>query len=114
MSCQDWPNVSRLRTSCRATSRRASSEPRRSYLLIATTSAKSSMSIFSSWDAAPNSAVITYSEQSVRLAMAESPCPMPGVSTMIRSKPAVRQAAIASGRLGGISEPLPRVASERK
>ena len=43
----------------RGTSRSASSAPRRSNLLMATTSAKSSMSIFSSWLAAPNSGVIT-------------------------------------------------------
>ena len=64
MSSQDLPNASRLRTSWRPTSLRASSAPRRSNLLIATTSAKSSMSIFSSCDAAPNSGVITYSERS--------------------------------------------------
>ena len=71
------PNASRLRTSWRATSRRASSAPRRSNLLIATTSAKSSMSIFSSCDAAPNSGVITYSETSTsvddrRVALADA------------------------------------------
>ena len=63
MSSHVAPNASRLRTSWRPTSRRASSAPRRSNLLIATTSAKSSMSIFSSCDAAPNSGVITYSER---------------------------------------------------
>ncbi len=39
MSSHVTPNASRLRTSWRATSRRASSEPRRSNLLIATMSA---------------------------------------------------------------------------
>jgi hypothetical protein len=53
------PNDSRLRWSWRRTSRSASSAPRRSNLLMATASAKSSMSIFSSWLGAPNSAVIT-------------------------------------------------------
>ena len=59
MSSHELPKADRLRTSWRATSRRASCAPRRSNLLIATTSAKSSMSIFSSWEAAPNSGVIT-------------------------------------------------------
>src|SRR5258706_236192 len=58
-----------------------------------TKSAKSSMSIFSSWLAAPNSGVITYSEQSTCFTTAASPWPMPEVSTMTRSKPAARQAA---------------------
>ena len=49
----------RLRCICLRTSRNASSAPRRSNLLIATKSAKSSMSIFSSWLAAPYSGVIT-------------------------------------------------------
>jgi hypothetical protein len=49
----------RLRCTCLATSRSASAAPRRSNLLMATTSAKSSMSIFSSWLAAPNSGVMT-------------------------------------------------------
>ena len=61
------PNASRLRIICRATSRSASAPPRRSNLLTATTSAKSSMSIFSSCEAAPNSGVITYSDTSARL-----------------------------------------------
>jgi hypothetical protein len=59
MSSQEVPNAERLRTSCRATSRRASSAPRRSNLFTATTSAASSMSIFSSCEAAPYSAVMT-------------------------------------------------------
>ena len=46
--------------------------------------------------------------------MAASPCPMPGVSTMIRSKPAALHAAIAAGATGGISVVAPRVATERK
>ena len=52
-------NASRLRWICLATSRSASRPPWRSNLLMTTTSAKSSMSIFSSWLAAPNSGVIT-------------------------------------------------------
>ena len=50
-----WWNSSRLRWYCLRTSRSASSAPLRSNLLMATKSAKSSMSIFSSWLAAPNS-----------------------------------------------------------
>ena len=38
---------------------------------------------------------------------------MPEVSTITRSKPAARQAAIASGRQAAISAPEARVASER-
>ena len=48
-------------------------QPLRSNLLIATASAKSSMSIFSNCDAAPNSGVITYSERSTSGTMAASP-----------------------------------------
>ena len=54
---------------------------------MATNSAKSSMSIFSSWLAAPNSGVITYIGTSTSGTMAASPWPMPEVSTTIRSKP---------------------------
>ena len=85
MSSQEEPNASRLRTSWRATSRRASSAPRRSYLLTATASAKSSMSIFSSCEAAPYSGVMTYSATSTNGTIAASPWPMPGVSTTTRS-----------------------------
>ena len=114
MSSQEAPNASRLRTSWRDTSRRASSAPRRSNLLMATTSAKSSMSIFSSCEAAPNSGVITYSEVSTNGTMAASPWPMPGVSTITRSLPAALAAAIASVRPSGTSVTAPRVAIERK
>ena len=55
---------------------------------MATNSAKSSMSIFSSWLAAPNSGVITYIGTSTSGTMAASPWPMPEVSTTMRSKPA--------------------------
>ena len=85
MSSGRAPKASRLRISWRDTSRRASAPPRRSNLLIATTSAKSSMSIFSSWEAAPNSGVITYSETSASGTTAASPCPIPGVSRITRS-----------------------------
>src|SRR5579859_30922 len=56
-----------------------------SNLLIATRSAWSSMSIFSSWLAAPNSGVITYMARSAISLTAESPWPMPGVSTITSS-----------------------------
>ena len=107
------PNASRLRTSCRPTSRSASAAPRRSNLLIATTSAKSSMSIFSSCEAAPNSGVITYREASTKGTTPASPWPMPGVSTITRSKPPALSTSITSGRCSG-SSCAPRVASERK
>ena len=80
-SCQR----SRLRWYCLRTSRSASAAPLRSNLLMATKSAKSSMSIFSSWLAAPNSGVITYSDTSTCGTTAASPCPMPEVSTTTRS-----------------------------
>jgi hypothetical protein len=108
-----WPNASRLRTSCRPTSRSASSAPRRSNLLIATTSAKSSMSIFSNCDAAPNSGVITYIAVSTNGTIAASPCPIPGVSTTTRSNPAAFTTSTTSARWSGSSR-APRVARERK
>ena len=114
MSCHAAPKASRLRTSWRPTSRRASSAPRRSNLLIATASAKSSMSIFSSWDAAPNSGVITYSARSTNGTMSASPCPIPGVSTTTRSKAAAWRTAITSARRSGSCPPAPRVAIDRK
>lgn len=107
------PNASRLRTSWRPTSRSASAAPLRSNLLMATTSAKSSMSIFSSCDAAPNSGVMTYSDTSAKGTIAASPCPMPGVSTTIRSYLAALQAVIDSPSPSG-SSLVPRVARERK
>ena len=114
MSSHEAPKASRLRTIWRATSRRASSAPRRSYLLMATTSAKSSMSIFSSCEAAPYSGVMTYSETSQNGTMAASPWPMPGVSTTTRSYPAAWHAAMTSPRCSGSWPPAVRVASERK
>ncbi len=46
--------------------------------------------------------------------MAASPWPMPGVSTITRSNPAARQAAMTSGSESGTSATDERVASERK
>ncbi len=106
-------NSSRLRAYWRRTSRSASSAPRRSNLLITTISAKSSMSIFSSWLAAPNSGVITYIGTSTNGTIAASPWPMPGVSTITRSAPHALAATITSARHSGTSL-APRVASERK
>ena len=71
------------------------------------------MSIFSSWLAAPNSGVITYSDVSTSGTIAASPWPMPEVSTITRSKPATLHAAITSGSALLISLPASRVASER-
>ncbi|OQB98291.1 MAG: hypothetical protein BWX79_03351 [Alphaproteobacteria bacterium ADurb.Bin100] len=105
--------ASLLRCTCLATSRRASEAPLRSNLLMATNSAKSSMSIFSSWLAAPNSGVITYIGTSTCGTMAASPWPMPEVSTMTRSKPAALQAATTSGSALLISLPKSRVARLR-
>ncbi|MNX89387.1 hypothetical protein D3C86_1214010 [compost metagenome] len=70
---------------CFLTSRSASSEPLLSNLLIATRSAKSSMSIFSSWVAAPNSGVITYKDTSEWSMISVSDCPIPEVSNMMMS-----------------------------
>ena len=74
----------------------ASSAPRFSHLLRTMRSAKSSMSIFSSWLAAPYSLVITYSDRSTRSTISVSDWPMPAVSTMIRSKPAALYRSITS------------------
>ncbi len=71
------------------------------------------MSIFSSWLAAPNSGVITYSGTSTWGTIAASPWPMPEVSTTTRSKPAALQAAITSGSAALISLPASRVARLR-
>jgi len=59
MSSVERSKSLRLRWHCFLTSRSASWPPLRSNLLMATKSAKSSMSIFSSWLAAPYSGVIT-------------------------------------------------------
>ncbi len=88
--CDPGRASARTRRHWRSTERNASSAPRRSNLLMATTSARSSMSIFSSWDGAPNSGVITYSDTSATSTIAALPWPIPGVSTMTRSKPAAR------------------------
>ena len=106
-------HASRFRCTCLDTSRSASLAPLRSNLLIATNSAKSNMSIFSSWLAAPNSGVMTYKGTSTKGAMAASPWPMPEVSTTMRSNPVTLQAAITSGRARLISEPKSRVAKLR-
>ena len=107
------PKASRLRCTCLATSRSASAAPLRSNLLMATNSAKSSMSIFSSWLAAPYSGVMTYMGTSTKGTMAASPWPMPEVSTITRSKPAALQAAMTSGSAALISLPVSRVARLR-
>jgi hypothetical protein len=75
---------------------------------MATNSAKSSMSIFSSWLAAPNSGVITYIGTSTCGTMAASPWPMPEVSTTTRSKPATLQAAITSGSAADLAAEVAR------
>ncbi len=59
-----------------------------SALLIATMSAKSNMSIFSSWVAAPYSGVITYIDKSEKSTISVSDWPIPDVSRITRSKPA--------------------------
>ena len=113
MSSVGVVHASLLRCTCLATSRKASLAPLRSNLLMATNSAKSSMSIFSSWLAAPNSGVITYIGMSTCGTMAASPWPMPDVSTMIKSKPAHFVAANTSGKAALISLPKSRVAKLR-
>ena len=113
MSSGDTENSCRLRCSCFATSLRASSAPLRSNLLMATASAKSSISIFSNWLAAPNSGVITYKGISTRGTIPASPCPIPGVSTIIKSYPVIFTAFMISGRYSGISVAAERVAMER-
>ena len=77
-----------FRTYCFLTSRKASKAPRLSNLLMATKSAKSNMSIFSSWVAAPNSGVMTYRDTSLWSMISVSLWPIPEVSKIIRSKPA--------------------------
>src|SRR5437868_5974807 len=76
-------------------------------------SAKSSMSIFSSWLAAPYSAVITYSDRSARSTISVSLCPMPAVSTTTRSKPTARYSAMTSASTALVARCWRRVASER-
>ena len=79
-----------------------------------TKSAKSSMSIFSSWLAAPNSGVMTYSDNRRSgndrgVALADAP----EVSTMIRSNPRLAGGDHLGQRRWRISLPVSRVASER-
>jgi hypothetical protein len=65
--------------------------PRLSNLLMAMTSAKSSMSIFSSWVAAPYSASSRRATRRLWSVISVSLWPMPLVSTITRSKPAALQ-----------------------
>ncbi len=109
-----WPGVPRSRATWRRTSRSASSAPRRSNLLIAITSATSSISIFSSWVGAPYSGVITYSETSASSSMPASPWPIPGVSTTTSSAPQAALAAMTSPRCAGRPPGAPPAPSERK
>ena len=53
-------------------------------------------------------------DMSTRSAMLESPCPMPAVSAIIRSKPAALRAVIASASTSGISVWDCRVARDRR
>ena len=71
------------------------------------------MSIFSSWLAAPNSLVITYTGRSTRSTISESLWPIPAVSTRIRSKPLARRNASASSSTALVERLLRRVAIER-
>ena len=102
-----------MRRHCLRTSRSASSAPRFSNLLSAISSAKSSMSIFSSWLAAPYSLVITYIGTSTRSTISESLWPMPAVSTTTRSKPAYLSRFNTSASTALVARFCRRVASER-
>ena len=81
---------------CFLTSRKASKEPRLSNLLMATKSAKSSISIFSNCVAAPNSGVITYKATSECSIISVSDCPIPEVSKIIKSYSAAFKTSTAS------------------
>ena len=81
---------------CFFTSRNASKDPRLSNLFMATKSAKSSMSIFSSCVAAPNSGVITYKATSLCSIISVSDCPIPEVSRIIKSYSAAFKTCTAS------------------
>src|SRR3972149_5905308 len=70
-------NAWRFRCTCFRTSRSASSAPFLSNLLMATKSAKSSMSIFSSWLAGPNPGVIPYRDASTGGTFPRPPRPRP-------------------------------------
>ena len=98
---------------CLRTSRNASCAPRLSNLLIATTSAKSSMSIFSSCVAAPNSGVITYNDTSLWSMISVSLWPMPLVSSTIKSNWAAFKMSRASWTWRDRARLDWRVASER-
>ncbi|GAL73267.1 hypothetical protein JCM19302_169 [Jejuia pallidilutea] len=85
-----------LRIYCFFTSLSASNAPRLSNLFIATKSAKSNISIFSSWVAAPNSGVITYKDTSECSIISVSLCPIPEVSKIIKSYSAAFSTSTAS------------------
>jgi hypothetical protein len=82
-------------------------------LLSAISSAKSSMSIFSSWLAAPYSLVMTYTGTSTRSTISVSLWPIPAVSTTIRSNPAHLSRLIVSASTALVARFCRRVASER-
>ena len=110
-----WPNASRLRCTCLATSRSASSASLAIELVdSATNSAKSSMSIFSS--CARGAELGRHHVEAARRPAARSPhrpgrCPR---SRRSRGRiPATFTAASTSGSAWLISEPKSRVASER-
>ncbi len=98
---------------CFFTSRKASSAPRLSNLFSAMISAKSSISIFSSCVAAPYSGVITYMERLQWSMISVSDCPMPDVSSMMRSNPAACNIVSASFTYFDMARFDCRVASER-
>ena len=102
-----------LRWYCLRTSRRASRAPRLSNLLSAMTSAKSSMSIFSSWVAAPYSGVMTYKDTSEWSRISVSDCPIPEVSKIMRSYFAAFRIEIASATCFDSARLDWRVAKER-
>jgi len=80
---------------------------------MATKSAKSSISIFSSWVAAPYSEVITYAATSEKSTTCVSPCPIPAVSRKMRSKPAAFNTSRASSMDAASSVLDSLVANER-
>ncbi len=106
-------HISRLRLNCFRISVSASSAPGRSNLFSTTKSAKSSAASFSNCDGAPYSLVVTYIERSATSVMASFPCPIPLVSTRIKSKPTAWHASIALPMQSAISLPLDLLANER-
>ena len=85
-----------FRMYCFFTSRKASKAPRLSNLFSAITSAKSNISIFSNCVAAPYSGVITYKLASENSSISVSDCPIPEVSSIIKSKFAAFKTSSAS------------------